>query len=194
MSNLDFKKDILPFLVATIGEWFALFYWLKFQERGELLLANTVLWAGFLVERTSVILWLRYVHRSGTGIASSDTGFLKTAAAIVLITIPELIIWVGWLWLARSYGYWIAGAGLAVTMLFEHALELSLVKQVKLRFFLTNPPTLFFTAMEVLAAVAWLILVDRGHGVAGGAVLLLGLTIEHIIEGATLKDPVQEAA
>ncbi len=100
-----------------------------------------------------------------------------------------MIIWVGWLWLARSYGYWVAGAGLAVTMLFEHALELSLVKQVKLRFFLTNPPTLFFTTMEVLPAVAWLILFDLAHGFWGGAVLLLGLTIEHIIEGATLKDP-----
>ena len=194
MSKLDFKKDILPFLVATIGEWFALFYWLELRDRGELLLANILLWAGFLVERTAVILWLRYVHRSGTGIASSNTGFLKTAAAIVLITIPELIIWAAWLWVARNYGYGLAGAGLAVTMLFEHALELSLVKQVKLRFFLTNPPTLFFTAMEVFAAIVWLILVEQGHSVAGGAVLLLGLTIEHIIEGATLKDPAQEAA
>ena len=194
MSNLDFKKDILPFLVATTGEWFALFYWLEFQERGGLLLAHTLLWAGFLVERTAVILWLRYVQRSGTGIGSSDTGFLKTVAAIVGITIPELIIWVGWLWLARSYGYWVAGAGLALTMLFEHALELSLVKPVKLRFFLTHAPTLFFTAMEVFAAVAWLILVDRGQGVAGGAVLLLGLSIEHIVEGATLKVSAQEAA
>jgi len=194
MSKLDFKKDILPFLVATIGEWFALFYWLELRDRGEILLASILLWAGFLVERTAVILWLRYVHRSGTGIASSNTGFLKTAAAIVLITIPELIIWAAWLWVARNYGYGLAGAGLAVTMLFEHALELSLVKQVKLRFFLTNPPTLFFTAMEVFAAIVWLILVEQGHSVAGGAVLLLGLTIEHIIEGATLKDPAQEAA
>lgn len=111
-----------------------------------------------------------------------------------MITIPELIIWVGWLWLARSYGYSVAGAGLAVTMLFEHALELSLVNQVKFRFFLTHLPTLFFTAMEVLAGVAWLILVDREHGAAGGAILLLGLTIEHIVEGATLKNPAQKAA
>lgn len=192
MNKLDFKKDILPFVVATGGEWVALFYWLDFQMKGDLLVANVLLWAGFLVERTAVILWLRYVHRAGTGVASEGTSFVKTAGAIVGITIPELLIWIGWLWLARGYGYWIAGAALAVAMLLEHALELGLVKQIKWTFFFTHAPTLFFTAMEVLAAVGWLVLVDRGQMFWGGVVLFVGLAIEHIIEGATLKERFQQ--
>jgi len=187
MKGLDFHHDILPFLIATVGEWFALFYWLDFQLGGDLLWANLLLWAGFFVERAAVILWLRLIHRPGGGIAAEGVGVVKVIVAIVAITIPEVIIWVGWLWLARGYGYAVAGVALAVMMLLEHGLELSLVKQKKIAFFFTHPPTLFFTAMEVFAGIAWLALVDAGHVAWGGAALLLGLSIEHIIEGATLK-------
>lgn len=189
MSDLDFRRDVLPFFIATLGEWVALFYWLDFQLRGDLLLANVLLWAGFLVERVTVIGWLRHVRGAAGGIAAKDAGFLKTAAGVIGITLPEVAIWIGWLWLARSAGYGVAAAALAVAMLVEHSLELSLVKEVRITFFFTHAPTLFFTAMEVLGAVGWLILVDRGQTLLGGLVLLTGLGVEHVVEGITLKKP-----
>ena len=72
-------------------------------------------------------------------------------------------------------------------MLAEHGVELALVKRKNPLSFATHRPTLFFTAMEVLGAVAWLHFVRNDQALLGGALLLIGLSIEHIIEGASLK-------
>jgi len=52
--------------------------------------------------------------------------------------------------------------------------------------FVTNT-ALFFTAMAVLGAIVWLYFVRNGQPVVGAVVLFVGLAIEHVIEGATLK-------
>ncbi len=187
MTHLNFRTDILPFLIATIGEWVGLFYWLHFLDKDNFILANVILWGGFLVERIAVILWLRTVHRPAEGLASPSVSAGKVVVGIIAITLPEIAIWVIWLRLADGSGYLLAGVVLAILMLGEHSAELALVKRVSPLSFVTKPATLFFTAMEVFPPLAWLYFVRNEQVVLGGAVLLIGLAIEHIIEGATLK-------
>jgi len=150
-------------------------------------MANTLLWVGFLIERIAVILWLRTVHRPEEGLASPKTSFIKIILGIIAITLPELVIWAIWLYLAEGMGYLLAGVVLAILMLGEHSVELGLVKKKNPLSFLTHPPTLFFTAMEVLGAIVWLHFVRNDQAMLGGALLFIGLAIEHIIEGGALK-------
>ncbi|MEE9238868.1 MAG: hypothetical protein V3U58_04825 [Thermodesulfobacteriota bacterium] len=187
MTNLNFRADLLPFLIATIGEWVGLYYWLHYLDRDNFILANVILWTGFLIERITVVLWVRTVYRPAEGLASPATSPGVIVLGLIAITLPELVIWAVWLALADGMGYLLAGGVLAVLMLAEHSFELGLVKRVSPLSFVTNPATLFFTAMEVFPPLAWLYFVRNEQVVLGGAVLLIGLAIEHIIEGATLK-------
>jgi hypothetical protein len=53
--------------------------------------------------------------------------------------------------------------------------------------YLTDRTTLFFTFMEVAGAVGWLWLVRADQPVAGGICLLVGLSVEHVIQGSQLR-------
>lgn len=44
MKNMLFKKDLLPFFIATIGEYIALHYWLIYIELDKFIFANIILW------------------------------------------------------------------------------------------------------------------------------------------------------
>lgn len=43
MNRINVKQDIVPFLIATIGEFIALHYWLVYIDKEELLAANVLL-------------------------------------------------------------------------------------------------------------------------------------------------------
>ena len=51
----------------------------------------------------------------------------------------------------------------------------------------TNSSTLIFTACETLAGVGWLYYVLDGQLFIGGLILFIGLSIEHVIQGGSLK-------
>lgn len=188
MGNLNFKADVIPFMIATVGELIGLFFWLQLLDSGNFLGANAILWVGFLIERIAVIVWLRTVYRPAEGVASPSTSLGVIVLVLIAITVPELAIWAIWLALADgSAGIVVAGLVLAVLMLAEHSAELAAVKRVSVRRFFTDPATLFFTAMEVLGGIGWLYFVRNGQPVVGAVVLFVGLAIEHVIEGATLK-------
>ena len=173
--------------MQQVGEWIALYYWLHFLDRDKLILANVILWIGFGIERTAVVLWLRTVHRPAEGLASPKTSPAVIVLSLIAITLPEVVIWVVWLSLAEGVGYLWAGLFLAVIMLAEHSVELGLVKKMNPLSFVTDPATLFFTAMEVLGGIAWLYFVRQEQALLGGVLLFIGLSIEHIVEGASLK-------
>ncbi len=196
MKPLDFKKDILPFITATVGEFFALYFWLKFMDQDKWLPANVVLWAGFMVERVSVFLWLRNVYRTQDGMTSEEIPLWQSAIGLVLISLSEIVIWVLWLWLANDVNFWLAGVVLLILMLGEHSLEMSLVKKTKPLFYITDPQTIFYTVMEAVGAVAWLYLVRHDEPLWGALILLVGLSIEHVLQGSQLKPapPVDEEA
>lgn len=72
-------------------------------------------------------------------------------------------------------------------MLVEHSVEMSLIKRTGPLAFVGNPRTIFFTLMETLGAVGWLYFVRAGQPGLGAALLLIGLSVEHVLQGSQLK-------
>ncbi len=205
LRELDFRTDILPFIIATAGEFTALYFWLYYLDQGQFLLANAILWGGFAVERTAVYLWIRYIYREeGRTVEGS---FFSVFGALFLITLSEVLIWILWLALADGQIAWLnvgfventllAGAVLMGLMLIEHSVEMGGLRQRSPLAYMTNGNTIFFTLMEVLGAVGWLYLVRTDRPVLGAVCLLVGLSVEHVLQGSELRpeeDPGAEVA
>ena len=187
IKNLDFKTDILPFLIATIGEFIALVFWLYFSDKDMLVVANLLLWTGFLIERIAVVLWLRFVYRKKQGLPLPKFKWWQIPVGLVAVTWTEILVWFIWLYVANHYGSWWGLIVLSPLMLLEHSAEMGLVKRCNLLKYFTNKKTIFFTIMEVGGAVAWFHFVRAGQPVIGIIILLVGLSIEHIIQGSELK-------
>lgn len=206
LRSLDFRTDVLPFIIATAGEFTALYFWLYYLDQGQFLLANAILWGGFAIERTAVYLWIQYIYREQEGRARADS-FLSVFGALFLITLTEIVIWILWLAVADGEVAWLdfgfventllAGAVLMVLMLIEHSVEMAGLRQRSPLEYMTNGNTIFFTLMEVLGAVGWLYLVRTDRPVLGAVCLLVGLSIEHVLQGSELRpeeDPGEEVA
>lgn len=196
LDRLDFKTDVLPFFIATAGEFAALYFWLQFLDAGQFVRANVLLWAGFAVERISVYLWIRYVYRSrGDGPVEQSLGV--TVAGLFLITLTEVLIWILWLALADgtigaiaaapATNMAVAGVVLMVLMTIEHSVEMGALKRTTPLAYVTSPSTLLFTFMEVAGAVGWLAFVRADRPLLGALCLLVGLSIEHVIQGSDLR-------
>ncbi|MDQ6633513.1 MAG: hypothetical protein M3Z10_02015 [Gemmatimonadota bacterium] len=189
MRSLDFRRDIVPFLVATLGEFFALVLWLRYQDAGDIATARVALWIGFAVERIAVAMWVRQSFGPALGVASGP--IWKTGIFLFIITLVEVTIWDVWLRTARSTGD-MAGPMTAALLLFVlihalHSLEMGAVRNQNPLIFAVKGRTLFFSLMETVAGAGWLALAARGHPTLGALVLLVGLTVEHIIQGGLLK-------
>ena len=201
LDRLDFQTDILPFIIATAGEFAALFFWLRFLDAGQFVLANVLLWAGFAVERLSVYLWIRYVYRNREG-RTVRQPLGVTVAALFVITLSEVLIWVLWLALADGQiavaaaapatNMAVAGVVLMVLMTIEHSVEMGALKQTSPWPYVTSSSTLLFTFMEVAGAVGWLAFVRADRPLLGALCLLVGLSIEHVLQGSDLR-PEEEA-
>ena len=186
-KQLDFKTDILPFLIATLGEFVALFFWLRFLNAGQFWAGQILLWAGFLVERTAVILWLRYVNGSDDPDSIAGSTPAKIIGAIVVLTLIEIVIWAVWLTVSDRMGMVVGAVLLAVMIHSLHSLEMAVVKKTPLGTFFTNRNTVFFSIMEFMGGTLWLYFGHGGNPMLGAACLLIGLSVEHLIQGATLK-------
>jgi hypothetical protein len=186
-KKLDFKTDILPFLIATLGEFVALFFWLRFQDNGQFWLAQLLLWAGFLVERSAVILWLRFVNDKDDPQTIANATPAKIAGAVVALTLVEIVIWAVWLTVAAKMGALLGTLALAAMIHSLHSIEMAVVKKTPLGTYFTNPNTMFFSVMEVAGGVLWLHFVRDGDQMLGAVCLLVGLGVEHVIQGASLK-------
>ena len=197
LDRLDFNTDVLPFIVATAGEFAALYFWLHFLDAGQFVLANGLLWGGFAVERIAVYLWIRYIYRVREG-RVAEQSLVVTIAGLFVITLSEVLIWIFWLALADGEVFGlaavapptamaIAGVILMVLMTVEHSVEMGALKRTNPLAYMTRPSTLLFTFMEVAGAVAWLALVRADRPLLGAVCLLVGLSIEHVLQGSDLR-------
>lgn len=186
-KKLDFRTDILPFLIATIGEFVALFFWLQFQDRGQFWLGQLLLWGGFIVERSAVILWLRFVNDKDDPETIANATPARMAGAVLLLTVVEIVIWAAWLFVADGMGALPGMLVLAVMIHSLHSIEMAVVKKTPLGAYFTDRNTIFFSVMEVMGGVLWLYFVRGGNEMLGAACLLIGLSVEHVIQGASLK-------
>ena len=184
-ARLDFQRDLVPFLIATIGEFVALVLWLHYLDLGQSRLANLALWTGFAVERIAVAVWVRKVYSPAAGVTG---GPLWTVAIFLLvITIIEVAIWDWWLQVSRDRSLW---WGLALLFVLIHALhsgEMGAVKRQNPLKYAVAPRTFLFSIMEAAGGTGWLWLHDTGRPWLGAAVLLAGLTMEHLVQGGLLK-------
>ncbi len=184
-ARLDFKRDLVPFLIATFGEFVALVLWLHYLDLGQSRTANIALWIGFAVERVAVAAWVRNVHGPSTGVAGGP--LWSVGLFLIVITIAEVGIWDWWLRVSRGSGL---GAGLLLLFALIHVLhsvEMGAVKRHNPLRYVVNPRTLTFSVMEAVGGTGWLWLYGLGRPVMGALVLLAGLTVEHLVQGGLLK-------
>ncbi|MEM9260828.1 MAG: hypothetical protein AAGA62_14365, partial [Bacteroidota bacterium] len=171
LKKLNFKTDILPFIIATVGEFIALYFWLHHLDLDQFFWANAILWIGFAIERTAVYLWIQYVYRQREKTLNLPVPPRKPLYVLIfrlfIITLSEVLIWIVWLQLADGKVTWlaaptfmtnflIAGAVLMVLMLIEHSIEIGALRNKPLLQHVTNPKTILFTFMEVAGAMGWL--------------------------------------
>ncbi len=187
MNDKSFRLDVMPFVIATVGEFLALHYWLTFQDMDRIILANLILWAGFLTERVAVITWIQRVYRPKEGVASETTSVVQKSTRLLGVTLTEIIVWMVWLWIADTVNMGLAAAVLMVLMLAEHSMEMALLKKDRFWKYVGNPRTIFFTVMEVAGGVGWMYFVRRDEALIGAVILLLGLSIEHVLQGSQLR-------
>lgn len=192
LEPFNFRRDIVPFLVATIGEFAALVLWLRFRDAGALAAANIALWTGFAIERIAVALWVRFVLAPGAG---GVNPLWVTGAFLFVITVAEVAIWGFWLRVARASGA-LAGATVLFALIHVlHSVEMGAVRRHNPLRYAINARTLGFSLMEALGGAGWLLLADAGRPVLGALVLLGGLTVEHLVQGGLLKpEPVAAPA
>jgi len=186
-TNLSFKKDLLPFLIATIGEFIALHYWLTYLELGNFILANILLWVGFGIERGSVAYWLQKVYKPTVGITNGEIPIWQQVLGWVFITFTEIVIWVIWYKSIPHLGHIGAGIVLYILMLVEHSAEMGLVKGKNIFKYTKHFTTHFYTLMETLGAMGWIYFHTTGRPGLGIACLIFGLSVEHIVQGGGLK-------
>jgi len=196
----SFVKDRLPFIVATGSEFLGLYFWLYFLDQGGigLLLATIVLTAGFLSERIAVLGWVKYFHTklqaqygfAADGTAGSDIKQKSTAAALFhlfLICLSEITIWVTFVVVFDSWGWVAAFVLLMAGEQMQHSLDLALIARRPISDYIPSANALLITVLEGVGGIAWLWLVRHGQPQLGGLILLIGLSIEHVVQGQRIK-------
>lgn len=79
-------------------------------------------------------------------------------------------------------------------MLGEYSMEMALIKAKPIQTFFINGRVNVFTLMETLGAVGWMYFHQQGQHGWAVASLVIGLSIEHILQGGELKPEENEMA
>ncbi len=191
----SFQVNVLPFIVATFGEFVALYFWLWFFRERQYLLAIVILLAGFLTERLAVLYWVSEVFGAEVGITGSKKTPLQRAIGLLMITGSEIIVWSIWYFadrdLASSMGptsaSLVASAYLIIGEQLQHSWDLALLNAKRIRDFILHPTTIFITALECGGGVSMLYLIKQGQLWSAAIVMLVALTIEHVVQGSMIK-------
>jgi hypothetical protein len=193
-----FLQERLPFVIATGGEFIALFFWLQYWDEGSAVLAVIVLWAGFLTERVAVLGWVNNFEsqmeakypdfRRQTGANDfKDKPKAQQFAHLLLITLSEIVIWVTALFVFDRNGWVPALAVLVIGEQLQHSWELGLIAHRPIGDYIPTWNALKITLLETVGGVIWIGLVRHGQPQVGGLFLLIGLSIEHVVQGAKIK-------
>lgn len=193
-----FVRERLPFIVATGGEFLGLYFWLYLWDTGHPVLATLVLWAGFLTERIAVLGWVVYFHakmaakypnqppdQSASDIKNQPKA--QQLLHLLLICLSEISIWVAFVFVFERYGALAAFTVLLVGEQLEHSMELGLIAQRPISEYIPTWNALKITLLEAGGGIAWLWLARHQQPQVGGLIMLLGLTIEHVVQGNKIK-------
>ena len=201
----SFVQDRLPFIVATGSEFIGLYFWLYFLDQGglNLILAFLVLGAGFLSERLAVLGWVKWFHSTlqakyglaADGMAGSDIKQKSRAGALLhlaFICLTEITIWITFVTVADRVGFAAAFATLMIGEQLQHSLDLALIARRPIREYIPSANALLITVLEGVGGLVWLYAVRHGQPQLGGAILLLGLSIEHVVQGQRIKRDLEQ--
>ena len=190
-SLATIAKERLPFIIATGGEFIALYFWLYFFEQQDYWLATFLLWLGFLIERVAVLYWVKVNFGDDVGIAAKQKPLWKKAFGLFLICLSEITVWVIFFWTYRYYGLGPAFVVLFIGEQLEHSMELGLLSKTSMWKYVFSWDATFITVLEAVGGTVWIYLFFQGQPQLGGLAMLTGLTIEHVVQGNAIKHKLQ---
>jgi hypothetical protein len=195
-SAKGFYRGKWPFVVATGGEFVGLYFWLMYFDAGSFVLATIVLWAGFLTERYVVLNWTAVFREdlaashpaSRNDYKSFQTmGRAQKLGKLAVITGTEISIWVATV-LAFDHVNWVAGfAVLVVGEQLQHSWELGLIASRPIGDYIPTWKALTITLLESVGGILWIGLVRHQQPQLGGLFMLIGLSIEHVVQSKKIK-------
>ena len=217
MNWQEFKIKTLPFYIATLGEFIALFFWLFFMERFsqpdghwlDAILANVILWIGFMVERITVVWWADKNFGDKIKLPVPKEPKWIFLLWMLAITVSEIFVWIVFREAYKCPTLAEQGVfvhyGVTLVILFfgeqlQHSYELHAMKNAtwSSQFFKFN--TAIITTLETVGGAGFLFSIRHPEWFAfaganqeivayaiGGASMLLGLGIEHVVEGQSLS-------
>ncbi|HKR04270.1 MAG TPA: hypothetical protein VJY62_06490 [Bacteroidia bacterium] len=167
-------------VIATVAEFAGLFFWVNQADKGNFFFGIVIVLAGLLAERISVYMLIHTVW-------GPNPPHKNLVLNLVVAGIGETIAWLLWLYLADGpLGLLWASVLLGVVLLFEHSIQIGFFMQINFFKHVTDPMTIVFSALEGVVAFFWLYFVRNDHIILGMIVLLVGLTVEHIIQGSVI--------
>ncbi len=167
-------------VIATVAEFAGLFFWVQWADKGAIPLGILILVVGLLAERISVYMLIYAVW-------GPKPPHKKLVLNLIVAGIGESAAWLLWLYLADGpMGLMWSSVLLGVILLFEHSIQIGFFMQINYFKHVTDPMTIAFSALEGAVAFFWLYLVREEQLFWGAAVLFVGLTIEHIIQGSVI--------
>lgn len=178
----SWPASITLFAIATVGEFLALSGWYVFHDT-RVLLALAILWAGFIVERAMVVLWLGVPKR----VFTPGGNLHKRWVVIGGVTLAEIIVWVVWIWIAKNGEPAFAAATLVIGIHLVHAYEVAVLKQCPLKKVFMDKGVILITILESVGGVWALWLAMQGKIWWPLAVMFGALLIEHILQVIGLK-------
>jgi hypothetical protein len=194
----NFVQDRLPFVIATGGEFIGLFFWLSYWDAGSYVLATLVLWSGFLVERIVVLGWVNHfqtemeakypdqpVDKSASDFKNKPKP--QQLAHLLLICLTEISIWVSVAYVFDAYGWVAAFAVLIAGEQLQHSWELGLIAHHPIGDYIPTWNAMKITLLEAVGGILWIWCVRHGQPQLGGLFLLLGLSVEHVVQGAKIQ-------
>jgi hypothetical protein len=108
-------------------------------------------------------------------------------AHLLLITLSEIVIWVVAVYLFDRHG-WVPALGvLLVGEQLQHSMELGLIAHRPIGDYIPTWNALKITLFETIGGIIWISLVRHGQPQLGGLMILIGLSIEHVVQGAKIK-------
>jgi hypothetical protein len=147
------------------------------------LIAVLVLWAGFIVERLMVVIWLNVPKRIIT-----PGGQLRSRTLVLAgVTLAEIVVWVVWILVAEAHEPAFGTAVLFVGIHLVHSYEVALIKHRQFTPVLVSGEVVFLTILEAVGGAGALWLATRGWTLFPLLLIGLALLIEHIAQVTALK-------
>jgi len=178
-------KDILSLAIATLTELVGVYLWVYFVDNQNQFLGIVILMIGLLAERISVVM----AARDAYGEHPLPKNFY---AFVVSSAFGEGLVWIVWLMIWDAIpglgGMAVATVAMFVMQLIAHSWQLSFVLgKPPLYRYTTDGLTIVFSAFEALGTLGWLFLFRSGQPVWSGVALLVGLLLEHIVQGLAVQ-------